>query len=84
METLKLIEIRIGRWLAYADRCINAEEPLPRCQPFWSFLAILAAVICLVVVATVVVIVIRERQRTTRAQGAAKYRKVSRDAGSGA
>ena len=83
METLRFIELRIGRWLAYADHCIKAEEPLPRCEPFWSFVAILAAIICLVMLAGAAVIAIRERHRTTPAAERAKYRKANGDAGSG-
>ncbi len=72
METLRFIELKIGRWLAYADHCIKAAEPLPRCEPFWSFVAFLAAIVCLVVLAGAVVIAVRDKRSRTPAPGGTK------------
>lgn len=70
MDLLTLIGMRMGRWLAYADFCVNSEEQLARCQPFWSFVAVVLGFVCVTVVAGVIIKTIRDRRK-----GTAGYRK---------
>jgi len=53
-DFLRFIDARLGRWLAYADSCVNAEGELARCQGFWTFLVVVLGVICVAVLAGVI------------------------------
>lgn len=70
MELLTFIGTRIGRWLAYADFCVNNEDQLARCQPFWSFVLAVLGLVCVMVGAGVITKMIRDRRK-----GPAGYRK---------
>ena len=59
-----------GRWLAYADFCINNQEQLARCQPFWNFVAVVLGLFSVAAVTGVIVKMIRDRRR-----GSGGYRK---------
>ena len=69
MDFLLYLESRIGRWLAYADSCINAEGELARCQPFWAFVALALGALCLVVVISVVARIILDRRKRAASPG---------------
>ena len=78
MELLNLIDMRIGRWLAYVDSCVNAEGETARCQPFWSFVATVLAVICIVVLVSVVArIFLDKRKESSALRGDARYKRPS-------
>ena len=77
MELLRLLDLKIGRWLAYADSCLNADSELARCQPFWTFLAILLGIVCLLALAGVAVRFVLDRRKGPLDFGAGKYRKPS-------
>jgi hypothetical protein len=68
MDLLRWIDVRLGRWLAYADSCVNAQTELPRCQGFWTFVAILLGIVC--VAAGVAVFA---KIRMDRQKGPGKY-----------
>lgn len=72
MDLLTLIGTRIGRWLAYADFCVNNEDQLARCQPFWNFVVVVLGLVCVMVVAGVIIKTIRDRRK-----GTAGYRKAT-------
>jgi len=72
MELLRIVEARIGRWLAYADYCVNAAEQLARCQPFWTFVGMVLGFVCLLALGGVIVKIIRDRRK-----GSASYRRAS-------
>jgi hypothetical protein len=63
VDFLRLIDARLGRWLAYADSCVNAEVELARCQPFWTFVAVVLGVILLAVLAGVIGKVFLDRRK---------------------
>jgi hypothetical protein len=63
MDFLRLIDAKLGRWLAYADSCVNAEGELARCQPFWTFVAIVLGVICVAALVGVVARTWRDRRK---------------------
>jgi hypothetical protein len=66
LDFLRLIDAKIGWWLAYADLCINAEVELGRCQPFWTFVAVILGVVCLAVLGTVVAKNLLDRHKGAR------------------
>jgi hypothetical protein len=72
MELLRILEARIGWWLAYADYCVNATEQLARCQPFWRFVAVILGVVCLVALGGVIIKIMRDRRK-----GSASCRRAS-------
>ena len=63
MDLLRWIDARLGRWLAYADSCVNAETELPRCQGFWSFVAVLLGIVCVAAMAAVVAKILLDRRK---------------------
>jgi hypothetical protein len=78
LETLELIRFldhRIGRWLAYADSCMNAESETARCMGFWTFVAVVLGLICVGALASVAVRMMLDRRRGSGQQGAARYKK---------
>ena len=77
MDFLRLIDMKLGRWLAYADSCINADGIPARCQPFWTFVAILLGVICIAVVAGVVAKAILDRRKAGAGRSPGRYGRVS-------
>jgi hypothetical protein len=54
MDLLRWVDARLGRWLAYADSCVNSEVELTRCQGFWTFVAVVLGVVCLAALAGVI------------------------------
>ena len=48
MDWLAVLEARIARWMAYADHCARAEVDLPICRGFWTTVAVLMTVVCVV------------------------------------
>lgn len=64
---LRIAEARIGRWLAYADYCVNNPEELARCQPFWSFVAVVLGILTAIAVGGVILKIIRDRRRRSAA-----------------
>ena len=77
MELLRIVETRIGRWLAYADYCVNTEEQLARCQPFWTFVVVVFGILCLVAVGAVIIKMISERRKRPALRGNSGYRRAS-------
>lgn len=75
MDLLRLIEMRVGRWLAYADSCMNADEALARCQSFWTLVAVLMGVICVVVLISVIARIVQDHRRGHGVQGDARYKR---------
>ena len=73
MELLRIVEARIGRWLAYADYCVNAAEQLARCQPFWNFVGMVLGFVCLIALGGVIVKIIRDRRKGTAGYRRAAY-----------
>lgn len=73
MELLRVIELRLGRWLAYADSCVNAESELTRCQGFWAAVVWVFVVIGVGLVAGVTAGMMRERRARRMAGGEEKY-----------
>lgn len=69
MDLFRLLELRLGRWLAYADSCLSAEIEHPRCQGFWTLVAGLFIVICLVLVAGVTAKLLQERRQRRAVNG---------------
>jgi hypothetical protein len=67
VDFLRLIDAKLGRWLAYADSCVNAESDLPRCHAFWNFVGVMLAAICIAAVAGVALRIILERRKSLRA-----------------
>jgi hypothetical protein len=63
MELLRWIDAKLGRWLSYADSCVNADTELPRCQGFWSFVAVVLGIVCVAAVAAVIGKVLLDRKR---------------------
>ena len=74
MDFLRFIDAKLGRWLAYADSCAQAEGELARCQPFWTFVAVVLGVICVAVLAGVIAKAWLDRRKGIRVSGA-KYSK---------
>ena len=74
MELLRFLDFRIGRWLAYADSCMNAEAEAARCMGFWTFVAVVLGLICVAVLASVAVGVVLDRRKGGE-KGAARYKK---------
>jgi hypothetical protein len=70
MDLLRWIDMRLGRWLAYADSCVNAETELPRCQGFWSFVGLVLGVACAAAVIAVIGKILLDRRK-----GPGKYSK---------
>jgi len=75
VELLRLIDSRVGRWLAYADSCLNAEGELARCQPFWTAVVAALGIICIVALVSVVVRMLLDRRKGTAAHGDGRYQK---------
>jgi hypothetical protein len=44
MDVLRLIEARIGKWMAYSDFCMNSEMSLPHCRTFWTWVTVAAVI----------------------------------------
>jgi hypothetical protein len=63
MDFLRWLDARIGRWLAYADSCLSAETELPRCQGFWTFVAVVLGLSCVAAVAAVIGKMLADRKR---------------------
>lgn len=61
-----------GRWLAYADFCINNQEQLARCQPFWNFVAVILGLFCAAAAAGVIIKIMRDRRK-----GPTSYKKAT-------
>ena len=76
MDFLQLIDAKLGRWLAYADSCVNAEVELARCQPFWTFVAIVLGVIGVAALAGVIAKTWLDRRKATPPPGG-KYTRPS-------
>lgn len=53
---------------------MNAEEAIARCQPFWTFVAVMLGIICLVVLVSVIARIILDQRRGARPQGDASYK----------
>jgi hypothetical protein len=62
----------MGWWLAYADFCVNNEEQLARCQPFWNFVSVVVGFLGAAAVTGVIIKIVRDRRK-----GAAGYRKAT-------
>ena len=77
MELLRLIDSRIGRWLAYADSCMDADGELARCQPFWTAVVTVLAIICIVALVSVLVRIFLDRRKRKTAHGDARYQRPS-------
>lgn len=75
MDLLSVIDAKIGRWLAYADSCINAEGELARCQPFWTFVAVILGIVCVAVLGTVVTKGLLDRRKGARERSDGKHTK---------
>jgi len=63
MDFLRWINVRLGRWLSYADSCVNAQTELPRCQGFWSFVTIVLGLVCVAALAAVIGKVLLDRKK---------------------
>jgi len=63
MDFLQWIGARLGRWMAYADSCVNAQTELPRCQGFWSFVAMVLGIVCVAAVAAAIGKMLRDRKK---------------------
>lgn len=63
MDFLRLIEARLGRWLAYADSCVTAETDLARCHGFWTFVAVALGVVCAAALAGVAAKILLARRK---------------------
>jgi len=57
------IDAKLGRWLAYADMCVSAEDMPARCQPFWNFVAMVLGIFCLAIVLGLVARAVKARRR---------------------
>ncbi len=75
MELLRILDFRLGRWLAYADTCLNAETELARCQGFWALVASVLGIICVVVLVSVAGKYLLDRRRGVVERSEARYRK---------
>jgi hypothetical protein len=75
MDLLQWIDAKLGRWLAYADTCVNAETELPRCQGFWNFLGIVLAVVCIAAVAGAMLKVFLDRRKAHQDGSSQRYSK---------
>lgn len=77
MEFLRYLDIKIGRWLSYADTCLNADIDLARCQGFWTFVAVVLGIVCALVLIAGAAKYLADRRKGTRQHGEARYRKPS-------
>ena len=75
LELLRLIEVRLGRWLAYVDSCLSAEGELARCQGFWKLVGGTFIGICFIVVAAVAAKTMLDRRRGRPISDDSKYRR---------
>lgn len=75
MELLRLIDLRIGRWLAYVDSCMTADEAIARCQPFWTLVAVAIGIICFAVLVGVIARIIMDQRRGAGPGVGGKYRR---------
>jgi hypothetical protein len=75
LELLRLIEMRLGRWLAYVDSCLSAEGELARCQGFWSLVGGAFIGICFIVLAAMTAKMLAERRRGRQISDDSKYRR---------
>ena len=78
MEILTAIEARLSRWLAYADTCLNAQTELPRCQGFWTFVAVVLGVVCVAAAGAVVAWVVVQWRRGGALLRGGKYQRPAR------
>jgi len=62
LDYLALIEVRIARWLAYADHCVRAEVDFPICRGFWTSVTIALGASVLAVLAYVLMAYLRSRR----------------------
>jgi len=76
MDFLRLIDAKLGRWLAYADSCVSAESELARCQPFWTFVAVVLGLICVAALAGVIAKAWMDRRKGAPVSGG-KYSRPS-------
>lgn len=77
MELLRLIDSRIGRWLAYADSCLNAAGEVARCQSFWFLITAVLAAICVVVLVIVITKMLLEKRKGAALPGHKRYQRPS-------
>ena len=63
VDLLRWIDMRLGRWLAYADSCMNAETELVRCQGLWNFVTIVLGIVCIAAAAAVIGKVLLDRKK---------------------
>jgi hypothetical protein len=63
MDLLRWIDMKLGRWLAYADSCVNAESELPRCQGFWNFAGLVLGVVCVAALVAVIGKMLLDRRK---------------------
>lgn len=77
MELLRILDLRIGRWLSYADSCMNSDSELARCQGFWTFVVAALGIICVLALVGGAVKYLRDRRRGIVERGEARYRKPS-------
>jgi hypothetical protein len=75
VDLLRFLDLKIGRWLAYVDSCMNAEAETSRCAGFWTLVAAVLGLICVGVLISVVVRMIQERRKGFDRRGAARYKK---------
>jgi hypothetical protein len=75
LDLLRLLDLRIGRWLAYADTCLNAETESVRCQGFWTFVAAVLGIICVLALAGGAIKYVMDRRKGGLERGKARYRK---------
>ncbi len=75
MELLRILDFRIGRWLSYADTCLNSESELARCQGFWSFVALILGIICVLALVSGATKYFLDRRKGIVKRGEARYRK---------
>jgi hypothetical protein len=75
MDLIRLIEIRLARWLAYVDSCLSAEGELARCQGFWTLIAGMFIAICIMVIAGVTARMFLERRRGGAISEDSKYKR---------
>jgi hypothetical protein len=75
MDLVKLIEIRLARWLAYVDSCLGAESELARCHGFWTLIAGMFIAICIIVIAGVTARIVLDRRSGGAIREDSKYRR---------
>jgi hypothetical protein len=63
MDFFQWLDTRLGRWLAYADHCLNSDIELQRCQGFWNFVAVVLGVVCVAAVGAAIRKVLLDRKK---------------------